>query len=167
MIMLITAIAAADKNWGIGYKGKLPWSYNARDMKHFKDYTLGKGLVIGKNTYNEVGHLPDRTIYVVGKDPLQDLGSIILDCAQREHEELVIAGGAYTYEQFAPICSMLILTQFNAVYEVDKYLPESLRATAVDEMPNWQLLSATYYSSLEDDPAMTIASFRRVQWRKP
>mgnify|MGYP001248362817 CR=1 FL=1 len=156
--MLITAIAAVDRNWGIGYKGKLPWPHNARDMKHFKDYTLGKAIVMGKNTYNEVGDLPDRAIYVVGKDPMQDLASIIL----RGQGELVIAGGAYIYEQFAYACNHLVLTQFDAVYEADKYLPESLRATTASEMPNWQLLSATYYSGLGDDPAMTIASFRRV-----
>lgn len=160
--MIITAIVAVDRNWGIGYKGKLPWPHNARDMKHFKQYTDGKVLVMGGRTYKEVGELPNRHICVVYRNIDQSIGPLVLFCAQHNQSELIIAGGAHVYEQAAPYCNRIVLTQFDAEYEADKFLPEELRATDPTQMHKWQLASAVFHKADNDDPAMTIAVFNRV-----
>ena len=41
-------------NQEFGLKGGLPWGHNAKDLAHFKDKTLGKTLLCGKNTYNSL-----------------------------------------------------------------------------------------------------------------
>ena len=43
------AIAAADKNWGIGYKNRLLVSIPS-DMKFFRQTTTGKVVVMGRKT---------------------------------------------------------------------------------------------------------------------
>lgn len=48
--MLISMIAAIDKNGAIGKDGKLPWNIPS-DLKMFKNYTMGKAIVMGYNTF--------------------------------------------------------------------------------------------------------------------
>ena len=43
------AIVVVDKNWGIGKKNDLLFSLPA-DMKHFRETTAGKVVVMGSNT---------------------------------------------------------------------------------------------------------------------
>ena len=47
---IITLIVAASSNDAIGKDNKLPWRLPS-ELKHFKEYTLGKILVCGKNTF--------------------------------------------------------------------------------------------------------------------
>ncbi|NMC27816.1 MAG: dihydrofolate reductase, partial [Syntrophomonadaceae bacterium] len=44
------AIVAVDKNWGIGYQGQLLVHIPA-DMRYFKQTTMGKIVVMGKETF--------------------------------------------------------------------------------------------------------------------
>ena len=48
--MLLSMIAAIDKNGAIGKDGKLPWSIPS-DLKMFKEYTMGKTILMGYNTF--------------------------------------------------------------------------------------------------------------------
>ena len=65
-------ICACDKQYGIGFQGKLPgWKFDG-DLKRFKKLTTGNGnniVIMGKNTYESLGHtaLPNRTNIVVSK----------------------------------------------------------------------------------------------------
>ena len=43
------AIAAVDKNWGIGKDGKL-LAHLPGDLKYFRENTLGKVLIMGRKT---------------------------------------------------------------------------------------------------------------------
>jgi dihydrofolate reductase len=46
-------IVARDMNFGIGGNNQLAW-YIPRDLKHFKELTKGKKLIMGRNTYNSI-----------------------------------------------------------------------------------------------------------------
>ena len=46
------AIIAMAKNRVIGKNGKLPWPSIKTDLKHFKEFTTGKTLIVGKNTFD-------------------------------------------------------------------------------------------------------------------
>jgi dihydrofolate reductase len=61
------AIVAVDLNWGIGFKGNLLQRI-PDDMKFFKQMTLGKVVVMGRETFES---LP-------GKEPLKDRTNIVL-----------------------------------------------------------------------------------------
>lgn len=168
--MIITCIVAVDMNWGIGYKGQLPWPKIKRDMKHFRDYTMGKAVLMGANTYYSVGPLAGRAMFVVRRNKTRDtrvytvrIIDEAIELLDSNIHELVVMGGEYVYNQAADKCDRLILTQIASAYPADKFLPESLRATEPKYMHNWQLESATYYKGEQNTPAMTIAAFNRIR----
>lgn len=49
----LNVITALDKNYGIGFGGKIPWHVNA-DMKHFKEVTQNSVLIMGRITYESI-----------------------------------------------------------------------------------------------------------------
>lgn len=167
--MILTCIAAVDMNWGIGHKGQLPWPTINRDMKHFQDYTMGKAVLMGANTYYSVGPLAGRAMFVVRRTKSRDPGVYAVHTIDEAIElcsdvhELVVIGGEYVYNQAADKCDRLVLTQIASAYPADKFLPEPLRATDPKYMHNWQLESAQYYMSEHGALALTIAAFNRIR----
>ena len=61
------AIAAMAKNRVIGKNGGLPWPSIKEDFKWFKEFTMGKKLIVGKNTFDTLPKLKDRECLVVVK----------------------------------------------------------------------------------------------------
>ena len=64
----VTLVAAVAKNGCIGKDGHLPW-HLPEDMKHFKELTTGKVVVMGRKTWESLPEkfrpLPDRKNVVV------------------------------------------------------------------------------------------------------
>lgn len=62
--MKITLIAAVDEKNGIGKNGQLAWQ-NSEDMKHFRSYTEGKVVVMGRKTWDSlpVRPLPAQSVF--------------------------------------------------------------------------------------------------------
>ena len=46
------AILAMAKNRVIGKNGKLPWPSIKNDFKWFQEFTTGKKIIVGKNTFD-------------------------------------------------------------------------------------------------------------------
>ena len=62
------AVVAAAKNGAIGKDGWMPW-HLPEDLKRFKALTLGKPMIMGRVTFEEIGKpLPKRTTIVVTRD---------------------------------------------------------------------------------------------------
>lgn len=58
--MIISLIAAMDRNRLIGADNGLPWHLPA-DFKHFKAVTMGKPVIMGRKTFESIGRpLPGR-----------------------------------------------------------------------------------------------------------
>ena len=67
MINIIVGVGnpVKDKGFPIGKKGKMPWR-NKADLKWFKDTTTGHPVIMGRKTYEAIGHpLKNRTNIVV------------------------------------------------------------------------------------------------------
>ena len=62
------AIAAMDPHRVIGNKGILPWPSIREDFQFFKQFTMGKQLVMGKTTFLSIPPLKGRKICVVTSD---------------------------------------------------------------------------------------------------
>lgn len=62
-------IVAVDSNWGISKNGKLPWAgtvENAEDMNWFKMMTRDSFVIMGRKTYEAIGHpLAKRTNVII------------------------------------------------------------------------------------------------------
>jgi dihydrofolate reductase len=105
------AILHCDSKGLIGTTGTL--AYKSReDFRWFKSYTRNKILVMGRNTYEECGNLPNRLILVLssssnllnGKTTERTVESLI---AQKY--DLIFCGGPSVYEKYLPFCSEVII----------------------------------------------------------
>ena len=129
--MIITLIAAMDKNGVIGNKGKLPWNMPA-DMKYFRDNTRGKPVIMGRKTYESIGRpLPDRPNIIITHDQnYKAEGCIIVNSSDEalkaagNAEEVMIIGGSQIYKEFLPKVNRMYLTFIDAKFEGDTYFPE-------------------------------------------
>jgi len=129
--MIISFVAAMGKNRVIGKDNSLPWSLPA-DMKHFKDLTIGKPLIMGRKTFESIGKpLPKRVNIIITRD--QDYkaeGCIVVNSidaallAAEGNEEVMIIGGAQIYKEFLPKANKIYLTIIETEFEGDAYFPE-------------------------------------------
>jgi len=61
----VVMVAAVAENRVIGHRGEVPW-HIPEDMKHFRRTTKGSTVIMGRVTYEGIGHpLPYRTNVVV------------------------------------------------------------------------------------------------------
>ncbi|MCC5933702.1 MAG: dihydrofolate reductase [Balneolales bacterium] len=126
-------IAAHDPNLVIGENGSMPWHYPA-DLKHFKQTTLGKPLLMGRRTFEEIGGkpLPGRPCYVLSTKDLKAEGVVFfksLDEAlsyfhSTDYDLVYIAGGAVLYEQAFNFSNEMIISEIKSAYEGDTFFPE-------------------------------------------
>ncbi|MCH8568277.1 MAG: dihydrofolate reductase [Balneolales bacterium] len=137
-------IVAHDKNNLIGNKGSLPWKL-PEDLRHFKQTTMGKPLLMGRKTFESIGSkpLPGRPCYVLSKKlsagrPLKNRlankenaftvfeseTEAISYFNTSDYDEVVIVGGAETYKLFLPHCNRLIISLVYGEFTGDTYFPD-------------------------------------------
>ena len=126
----ISLIAAVDENWGLGKNNQLLCHLPA-DLKHFKDITLGKPIIMGRKTYDSIGKaLPGRLNIVLSKSIIDINGVTIFDCLPKalfftkDEPEVMIIGGAKIFEEALPIANQIYLTVIHAKLSADVYFPE-------------------------------------------
>lgn len=124
------AIAAMCSNRGIGLNNKLPWPNIREDMLFFKNFTKGQKIVMGRKTFESVGMLPDREIYVLTSSPSRALkkkekdGELyIINSLKEIPKKSIICGGAQLYSDALEMCSHLYLTFINYEFEADTFMP--------------------------------------------
>ncbi|MDZ4299291.1 MAG: type 3 dihydrofolate reductase [Candidatus Sungbacteria bacterium] len=128
--MLISLIAAMDRNRVIGNKNALPWHLPA-DFAHFKALTKGKPIIMGSTTFASIGKpLPERKNIVLNRDKGYAPEGIIVARSIPEAlteaagaEEVMICGGASVYGQFLPLAHRMYLTMIDAEVEGNAQFP--------------------------------------------
>ena len=137
-------IVNVDKNWAIGYKGKLLVSI-PEDMKFFRAETTGKGVVLGRKTLATFpGGLPlkNRTNIILTRNPeFTAKGAVICHSTEEALEELkkypsedvYIIGGDAIYKEFLPYCDVAHVTRTEHAYDADAWFPN------LEEDPEWEL----------------------------
>lgn len=132
--MKISLIAAIGKNRELGKGNKLLFQI-PEDMKFFREKTRGHAVIMGRKTYESIGHpLPDRTNIVVTRSTDSSVpdGVVIKNSIEEaleyaksiEKEEVFIIGGAQIYELSLPYANTLYLTLVEAsVPDADAFFP--------------------------------------------
>jgi len=128
--MIISLIAALDKNRLIGSDNGMPWHLPA-DFKHFKEVTMGKPVVMGRKTFESIGRpLPGRQNIVISRKGFSADGIITVDSIDaalqlvKDIDEVMIIGGANIYDQLIEKADRLYLTHVDAECEGDAWFPE-------------------------------------------
>jgi len=126
----ITLILARARNGVIGAKGGLPWRL-PEDLAFFKRTTMGHPIVMGRKTWESIGRpLPgrrsiivtrDRSYAAAGAEVVHSLDGAISLCAGSD--EIFVIGGAQLYEDALPHADRLLLTEIDADFEGDTFLP--------------------------------------------
>jgi len=127
--MIISLIAALDKNRLIGSENAMPWHLPA-DFKHFKEVTMGKPVVMGRKTFESIGRpLPGRQNIVISRSGFSADGIISADSVDSalklsgEVDEVMIIGGANIYQQLIDKADRLYLTHVDAECKGDAWFP--------------------------------------------
>lgn len=99
----------------------IPW-YLPRDMKNFREVTMGKVVVMGRNTWESLPEkfrpLPGRTNIVLSRGKIKLPQEVllmrsieeVLGYAGKTEKEIMIIGGAQIYEQFLPHVDQIFMT---------------------------------------------------------
>ena len=133
--MRLSIIVAMDDDRLIGKENGLPWRLPA-DLAYFKQTTLGKTVLMGRNTYQSIGKpLPNRRNVVISHDvDFQAEGCEVLpsiDSALQllaNEVEVMVIGGASLYAQTLAIADRLYITEVEGIFEGDTYFPEFVRS---------------------------------------
>jgi dihydrofolate reductase len=123
-------VAIAD-NGVIGRDGQLPWRL-PDDMKHSRNVTLGKPLLMGRRTFESIGKpLAGRRNLVLSHGATIAVAEVeTVHSLQRALElvgdqELCVIGGAAVYALALPSASRIYLTQVHGTPEGDTCFPLS------------------------------------------
>lgn len=128
---MISIIAAIGKNRELGRGNDLIWHIK-EDLKNFKNLTMGKYIVMGKNTYESLPkHLEERK-YIVLSSSLSEIENgllfndfnKLLEFIKDVDEEVMIIGGARIYKLFLPFADKLYLTEIDSEEKADVYFPD-------------------------------------------
>ena len=131
---MISLIAAVAKNGVIGNKNDLLW-YLPEDLKHFKDVTAGKTVIMGRKTFESIfarikKPLPNRTNVVITRQTDIKLPEGVKVCSTIEDAlrsyggaDIFIIGGGEIYKQTIDKADKLYITHVDGDYTGDALFP--------------------------------------------
>ena len=129
---MIGLIVARSENNVIGKGGMIPWRIKG-EQKQFKELTTGNIVVMGRKSYEEIGHpLPNRDTIVVSRtkkyegEHLSTAGSVEEAIAMADKSKNVyISGGYGLYKEAMPLVDVMYITEVKTVVEDgDVFFPE-------------------------------------------
>ena len=107
---MFNIILAIDENYGIGKNNSLPW-YCSRDLKHFKNLTIGNIIIVGRKTWQSMPQekiLKNRNVIVISSSPEKLKGVYVCSSLQSalnsayenrfKSQEILVVGGASIYK---------------------------------------------------------------------
>lgn len=168
---MIAHMVAASENNVIGRNNDLPWSI-PEDTKWFRERTKGRALIMGRKTFQSLGHpLPHRLNVVVTRDlnfekslpafpehsPVKVFSEISTaleycrEIANRYQNEIFIIGGGEIYKQSMNFVDTIFLTRVHADVQGDIYYPQ---------IPG-DLFELAKEDHRKGDPAFSFLEYRR------
>ncbi|MES1943835.1 Dihydrofolate reductase [Salinisphaera sp. PC39] len=152
--MRISLIVAMDENGLIGAAGGLPWRLPA-DLRHFKQTTLGKPILMGRRTHESIGRpLPERDNIVLSRDPdyraegcrtVTSFAEARGAAREAGAPELMVIGGAQVYAMALPKAGRIYLTRVHDAFDGDTHFPDI-------DFEEWEQIERHRYAANERNP---------------
>lgn len=126
--MTLSIIVAMTKERVIGYQNKIPW-HLSEDLKHFKKITMGHPIIMGRKTFESIGHpLPGRENIVITRNKnYKAVGVTIVhgleEALKNKTGECFVIGGAEIYKAALPQADKLYLTLIHDQIKGDTFFP--------------------------------------------
>ena len=136
--MKVSLIVAVSQNGMIGKDNDLIW-HLPKDMKFFKDTTLGHHVIMGRKNFESIPHkfrpLPNRTnIVITRQSDYKAEDSIVVNSVEEslkvaksngENEAFIIGGGQiYKLALEANLIDRIYLTRIHHSFDGDTFFPE-------------------------------------------
>lgn len=123
-------VVAYSRNRVIGRDNELPWRLPS-DLAHFKRTTMGKPIIMGRNTWESLGRpLPGRRNVVItrnadytaeGADIFPSLNDALAACS--DVPVVSVIGGGRLFEAALPIADEIIATEIYSDIDGDVFFP--------------------------------------------
>ena len=128
---MIGLIVARSKNNVIGKNGQIPWRIKG-EQKQFKELTTGNVVVMGRKSYEEIGHpLPNRKTIVVSRtkkyegENLATASSVEEAIKMAGDEKVYISGGYGLYKEAIPYVDVMYITEVQTeIEDGETFFPE-------------------------------------------
>ncbi|GAA3549633.1 type 3 dihydrofolate reductase [Zobellella aerophila] len=128
--MTVSLIVAMTRDNVIGKDNAMPWHLPA-DLAYFKRTTMGKPVVMGRNTFASIGRpLPGRrNVIVSGTLRKAPAGTEVVTSPAEAlallaaEPEVMVIGGGQLYRAFMPLAQRLYLTRIEASLAGDTRFP--------------------------------------------
>ncbi len=160
-------IAAADKNWGIGYKGNL-LAHIKEDMRFFKETTMGKAVVMGRETFLSLPGqkaLEGRENFVLSTKPdFKADGATVCSSLEEAIEkakekfddgDIFFIGGERVYKESEKYASVAYITKIDKEFTADRFI------TDFDKSKDWAVSSENMIKT-EKGIYITFAVYKKV-----
>ena len=128
--MTVSIIVAIGENHAIGKRNQLLW-HMPNDLKHFKDITSGRTIIMGRKTFDSVGKpLPRRRNIVVTRQDITIPGCEVVKSIEdglalcKDEDEVFIGGGAEIYKLAMHLTDRSYLTIIHKSFDADTFFPE-------------------------------------------
>jgi dihydrofolate reductase len=130
-IPLIQLVVAYSDNRVIGRDNALPWRLPS-DLAHFKRTTMGRPIIMGRNTWESLGRpLPGRPNLVISRNPdyRAEGATVFGSLAQalgacQEYDKVCIIGGEQLFRLSLDLAGEIIATEVHAHVEGDTWFPK-------------------------------------------
>lgn len=130
--MTLSFIVAIGEDNAMGVHNKLPW-HLPKDLKFFKNTTLGKPVLMGRKTLDSLGKpLPNRLNIVLSRQadlPVPE-GVLLFHNIEEainhlnDQEEVFIIGGGKIFEETMPFADRMYITRVHGRFpEADTFFP--------------------------------------------
>lgn len=126
----LALVVAMAENRVIGCGGGLPW-HLPNDLRHFKQLTIGKIVLMGRRTWASLGRpLPQRQNWVVSRNPdysaegARVFPSVEAALGAAGDDDVMAIGGADVFRRTLPLARRLHLTLVHAQVDGDTWFPE-------------------------------------------
>ena len=163
-------VAACDRNYGIGYRGALPWPTLSVDLYHLRGLSSECAVIMGRETYERIPRpmLHDTTPIMVTSTYFKHArtltapsfgAAVKLAAATHTADDTVVWGGASIFDEALqhPDTTHLYLTRVAAEYEADRYFPSHHLNTGWTLVRNDITVAATQIA-----PAYTFETWKRA-----
>lgn len=156
-IVLVLARAA---NGTIGKEGGMPWHIPA-DLRHFKQVTKGRPMIMGRKTFDSLpGLLDGRRHIVLTRDAnWEEEGAEVVHSVEEALKRangphVCVIGGAEIYSLFLPLADRVELTEIATSPDGDASVPAF-------EMSIWQEIAREKHDAVGETPAFDFVTLVR------
>lgn len=160
-------IAAADENWGIGFKNDLLVSI-PEDMKFFRETTKNSVVIMGRKTLESFpggNPLKNRVnIVLTSNNNYKKEDAIIANSVddvlkyinKYPDKDIYVIGGGKIYKSFLPYCDEGYITKIYHSFDADTFFPN------LDASSEWEI---TDESDIKEYEGMSYAfiTYKRIK----